>query len=284
MRGITVLALVLIGATAVLSAATPQKGAAGKGGPGNKMKGPGDHKAGGNKPGNKVQVLRTEPTIYATGNTGAGACVPAGTMYYTTTDNKLIRSDPAGSFKKVETQIADNVAYSFNGYDDGLWYVDTEGKVWRVHYQGKPEVVPGQPDGVKFARVSPRTYDETYAVTQDNRLFHYVAHEWIEDENAKNARDSGTGYGGSAMYVDTDSKIFKFDFKQNQWVPYEKNGKGFDIYDVDTVVVFDDKGNAEKRVNGTWVPVTESKCNDVFINVDSFVCISPDKHVKLIPY
>ncbi|XP_055333735.1 uncharacterized transmembrane protein DDB_G0289901-like isoform X2 [Paramacrobiotus metropolitanus] len=223
--------------------------------------------------------------IYATGYTGApGACVLDGTDYYVNMRNELIRVDPTAEMVGTDTEvrITGNVQYAFHGMDDAVWFVDTNGRAWRLHYRKNPEMVPNQPQ-VRFTRISPRNWDEALAATDSGDLYRYTNHKWIRDRSASNVRDVGVGNDGMQMYVDRNQRIFMWNWETNAWVPYEVNGKGFDLYDADHVVVFDNSNNVRKRVNGRWVGDAE-KCKDVFLRDDSYYCITPDNSVHIVLY
>ncbi|XP_055333812.1 probable serine/threonine-protein kinase clkA [Paramacrobiotus metropolitanus] len=205
--------------------------------------------------------------------------------YYVNGRNQLVQVEYLlGTSRTVETPVASNVVSASQSTDGAVWIIDTNGRFSRLRYPSTyPQLEPNQPR-VRFVRVSPRSMNEALALTDTGDLYHFIGNQWLLDTSAMDVGDVGIGDDGTELYVDQYQRIFIWDWRTGAWIPYEVNGKGFDIYDANHVIVYDNSYNVRKRINGRWVWDTE-KCKDVrLLRNNYYYCMTLNNNVRLLPY
>lgn len=218
---------------------------------------------------------------YATGSIPT-ECAPV-EYYYVDASNILFRKD-----QKVDTpvKIADKVALAFTAWDDSTWYLTVDGKVFRLHYNTDPEEVTDIPSGVKFAKLAPVSFDETYAATDSGDIYRYVANKWFKLDPKSSDKKTSISVGVDGFLLASDrasSKIYSFDHEKQKFNKYDVSGVSADVYDEDHVVVVKDTANnVQVKSGGKWTDVKEKCRRTSASSADQFYCTTPEGDVKLV--
>ncbi|XP_055329037.1 uncharacterized protein LOC129581807 [Paramacrobiotus metropolitanus] len=219
--------------------------------------------------------------VYASDARTINSCELPGTFHYINADNELRRVEITGLFTRNDVVVAENVRHFSQGFDGSVWYIQQNGQIRRIRGAKESEPLPDLPTGAAATFVAVRSYDEAATATGD--LYRWLDHQWLRDESAKNVSMVGLGIDGSLLYADSNHIIWRWDFGNRKYVPYEINGRRFGIYNADVVVVVGDNMTVRKRVDGIWTPM-EEKCSDVSVGRDSYICLDSDGIAQLHPY